>query len=63
MRASRSAPTARRVASCGNDNVVKLWNAADGKPVRTLEGHASHVYNVAFHPDGTRLASCDLKGS
>ena len=35
------------------------WTA---KPIRTLDGHASHVYNVAFHPDGKRLVSCDLKG-
>ena len=41
---------------------MRLWSAADGRPVRTLEGHGSHVYNVAFHPDGTRLASADLKG-
>ena len=27
-----------------------------------LEGHGSHVYNVAFHPTGGRLVSCDLKG-
>ena len=27
------------IASCGNDNLVKLWSAADGSPVRTLEGH------------------------
>jgi WD40 repeat protein len=50
------------VASCGNDNAVRLWKTSDGSAIRTLEGHGSHVYNVAFHPDGTRLASCDLKG-
>src|SRR4029079_12898998 len=26
-------------------------------------GHARHVYNVAFHPDGQQLASCDLLGT
>src|SRR5439155_16216815 len=25
-------------------------------------GHASHVYNVAFHPTNETLVSCDLKG-
>src|SRR5262245_7950791 len=62
VRAVAVSPDGKTLASCGNDNVVRLWGAADGEPVRTLEGHASHVYNVAFHPDGTRLASCDLKG-
>ena len=61
-RAVAVSPDGRLVASCGNDNAVKLWSAADGVPVRTLAGHTSHVYNVAFHPDGTRLASADLHG-
>jgi WD40 repeat protein len=61
-RAVAVSPDGKTVASCGNDNAVRLWNAADGAAVRTLEGHSSHVYNLAFHPDGLRLASCDLKG-
>jgi len=61
VRAVAVSPDGKTIASCGNDNAVKLWTA-DGKPIRTLEGHASHVYNVAFHPDGQRLASQELKG-
>lgn len=60
-RAVAVSPDGKTVASCGNDNAVKLW-AADGTALRTLDGHASHVYNVAFSPDGLRLVSCDLKG-
>jgi WD40 repeat protein len=56
-------PDGGTVASCGNDQLIKLWKAGDGAEVRTLEGHESHVYNVAFHPGGTRLVSCDLKGN
>lgn len=55
-------PDQSTVASCGNDQLIKLWTA-DGTAIRTLEGHTSHVYNVAFSPDGTRLVSCDLKGA
>lgn len=62
VRAVAVSPDGKTVASCGNDNTVKLWKSADGELIRVLEGHTSHVYNVAFHPDGTRLASCDLKG-
>jgi WD40 repeat protein len=54
-------PDGKLVASCGNDQLVKLWSAT-GEPVRTLQGHESHVYNVAFHPKEPRLVSCDLKG-
>ncbi|HUR54553.1 MAG TPA: hypothetical protein VMZ71_10500, partial [Gemmataceae bacterium] len=62
VRAVAVSPDGKTIASCGNDNTVKLWTAADGTPLGTLEGHTSHVYNVAFHPDGKHLASCDLKG-
>jgi WD40 repeat protein len=61
VRAIAVSPDGRIIASCGNDNAVKLWTA-DGKPIRTFEGHTSHVYNVAFHPSGMRLASQELKG-
>ena len=61
VRAVTVSPDGKTIASCGNDNLVRLWNV-DGSPIRTLEGHTSHVYNVAFHADGTHLASCDLKG-
>jgi WD40 repeat protein len=50
------------LASCGNDHLVKLWSLPDCKPVCEFSGHTSHVYNVAFHPKGDRLASADLMG-
>jgi hypothetical protein len=36
---------------------VKLWEAATGKPLTTLEGHTGTVYSVAWSPDGKTLAS------
>jgi WD40 repeat protein len=62
VRALTVSPDGKLLASCGNDNLVKLWTL-DGKPVRQFAGHSRHVYNVAFHPDGQQLASCDLLGS
>src|SRR5262249_9164694 len=62
VRAVAVSADGQTVASCGNDHLVKLWSAADGKPLGTLQGHACHVYNVAFCPDGSRLVSADLKG-
>jgi WD40 repeat protein len=63
VRALAVSPDGKLLASCGNDNLVKLWSTTEGKLVRELPGHASHVYNVAFHPDGQFLASADLKGT
>ena len=36
---------------------IKLWRVSDGALVRVLMGGTSHVYAVAFSPDGKRLAS------
>jgi WD40 repeat protein len=55
-------PDGNLLATAGNDNLVKLWNAADGAAVQSLEGHAHHVYNVAFHPTRPVVISGDLKG-
>jgi WD40 repeat protein len=40
----------------GADN-VRLWQVADGRPLRTLLGHWRGVHSVAFSPDGQLLAS------
>jgi RNA polymerase sigma factor (sigma-70 family) len=37
---------------------VRLWNMADGNHVHELEGHVNLVDDLAFSPDGTRLATC-----
>ena len=62
LRAVSVSPDGSRIASCGNDRLVKVWNAADGAEVARLAGHESHVYQVAWRPDGSALVSCDLKG-
>ena len=62
VRAAAVSPDGRLLATCGNDHLVKLWSAADGRLVRILAGHACHVYHVAFHPAGQHLVSADLKG-
>ncbi|HEY7329418.1 MAG TPA: WD40 repeat domain-containing protein [Gemmataceae bacterium] len=62
VRAVTVSPDGHMLASCGNDQLVKLWSVPDGKLIRELVGHACHVYNVVFHPDGKHLISADLKG-
>ena len=40
-----------------DDNTVRIWDADTGALQRTLEGHTSSVWSVAFSHDGRRLAS------
>jgi len=48
------------LASGSWDKTVRLWDAASGQLVRTLEGHTDGVRSVAFSPDGRLLASGSL---
>jgi WD40 repeat protein len=63
VRAIVVSPDSTKFATCGNDNLVKLWNFVDFSLAREFEGHTSHVYNVAFHPNGRDLVSGDLRGN
>lgn len=63
LRALAVSADGRLLATCGNDRLVKIWNAVTLEVVRTLEGHDSHVYNVAFHPRQPHLVSADLRGN
>jgi hypothetical protein len=62
VRALAVSPSGLRVATCGNDRLVKEWDIATGTLVRTLAGHASHVYNVCYGKDDGALYSCDHRG-
>ena len=62
IRAVSVSPDGNTIASAGNDGMVRLWSANDGKNLLELSGHDCHVYHTAFHPDGKSLVSADLKG-
>jgi WD40 repeat protein len=42
---------------------VKVWDAQTGQEFHTLKGHAAGVFQLAFSPDGKRLASCSNDGA
>lgn len=55
-------PDGSLLATCGNDRMVRLFSTADGKPIRALPGHNSHVQSVVFDRESKTLASGDLRG-
>jgi WD40 repeat protein len=63
VRAVALSPDDKYLATCGNDNLVKVWSMADGKLLRQLAGHSCHVYDVAFDPSVPTLTSGDLNGA
>ncbi len=46
-----------RLASGSADNTVRVWDAVQGKLLRTLEGHTGGVGSVAWDGESGRLAS------
>lgn len=61
-RCVRVCPDGKRLATCGNDLMVKVWDAETGRLQHQFKGHQRHVYGVDFHPDGDHLISQDLMG-
>ncbi|MFN8003838.1 MAG: hypothetical protein U0X75_22820 [Acidobacteriota bacterium] len=45
---AKYSPDGKLIASASWDYTVKLWDAATGRELRTLKGHANSVYAVAF---------------
>ena len=50
-------PDGSRIVSASGDETVRIWNAATGECLRTLEGHTGNVWSASFSPDGSRIVS------
>lgn len=46
-----------RLASCGMDRMVFLWDVTHGQPIRRYRGHAGHVNCVSFNDESSVLLS------
>jgi WD40 repeat protein len=55
-------PDGKWLASCGRDQVVRIWSTSDGSRLQELRGHNQDVYSLRFHPDGQSLVSGDDRG-
>ena len=50
-------PDSTKLATCGADKFVKVWEVPSGKFLKSFEGHTHHVLDVGWKPDGKLLAS------
>jgi WD40 repeat protein len=50
-------PDGTRVASGGEDRVLRVWSAAEGRLLAALRGHALNIWSVRYSPDGSRIAT------
>jgi hypothetical protein len=50
-------PDGRRAVSASWDETLRVWDLESGESLRTLEGHASRVNDVAIMLDGRRAVS------
>jgi WD40 repeat protein len=45
----------------GTDGIVRIWDTATGREVRTMQGHPGY-YGVTYHPSGHYLATAGTDG-
>lgn len=52
--------TGTRLLSVGKDDVIKVWNMNDGKPVSTILGRGANFYAAQFMPRSTDILVATL---
>ncbi|MDO8707065.1 TIR domain-containing protein [Pseudomonas sp.] len=56
-------PDGSHIVTTSWDGTAKLWLAATGKMISSLDGHRRTVTHAAFSPDGTRIVTTGWDGS
>jgi WD40 repeat protein len=49
-----------RWLACISHQKVGLWDVNTGEGFKTLQGHTSQIYAIAFSSDGETLVSCSM---
>jgi tRNA A-37 threonylcarbamoyl transferase component Bud32 len=47
----------RNIYCAGRDMLVRVWEAATGRPVSEMVGHTSYTHDISLSPDGSRIAT------
>jgi WD40 repeat protein len=55
--AASFSPDGRLIATAGEDNFARIWNAGNGSIARILRGHKDGLTDVQFSPDGKLLVT------
>jgi WD40 repeat protein len=50
-------PDGKRIVTGSQDMTAKVWDAATGQELLTLEGHTDVVRSVTFSPEGNRIVT------
>jgi len=56
-------PDGKALASGGQDNTVRVWDAETGRELAVLRGHDNTVHSVVYTRDGSRIASGGRDGT
>src|SRR5262249_1754969 len=59
---SFSSDGAKLASACFTEHVPRIWDAATGRPVISLQRHPLGGQNAALSPDGRILATADMRG-
>ncbi len=56
-------PSGERVVSGSSDGTLRVWNAATGKTVRTIDADKLGVFSITVSPDAKRIAAGGKAGT
>jgi WD40 repeat protein/serine/threonine protein kinase len=56
-------PDGTRIATGGEDGVVRLWDTTSGALIDQFRGHSRKLVSIAFRPDGRRFLTTSADGT